>query len=240
MPTTPPDRTQGCEKCGHPHPRCRAHNSSGQPCGRHPVTGLNVCRTHGGASPRSKGAAARRTEEQAAARELARLGQAISIHPAEALLDLVHWTAGEVAYWRAVVVELEHQGGHGALTWGTTTETHKGSGEFPGTDTTDEAAPHVAYRMLTDASNRLAAYSSAALKAGVDERKIQLAERQGDLIATMQRAILDRMLAAVLELLRAHGVTDDKIIAALQQGWAEAMGVVVPEELRRLMGGEGE
>lgn len=208
-------RADGCDDCGRPHPKCYAHNSQGNPCGAKPVTGGRVCSVHGGRAPQVKAAAARRTAEAAAAREVARLGLKLDVHPAEALIDLVHWTAGEVAYWRSIVIDIETAGGHQALTWGVTSETYQGSGEFPGTNTTSETAPHIAYRMLTDASSRLAAYSTAALKANVDERRVQLAEQQGAAVAGAVRRILERL-----------NLTPD------QQA---LIGVVIPEELRRLV-----
>lgn len=80
--------------------------------------------------------------------------------------------------------------------------------------TTKAAAPNVAYLMLTDASNRLAAYAAAALKAGVEERRVRLAEKQGALVADVIRGILaDLHLTPEQELL---------------------VGTVVPQRLRQL------
>lgn len=186
-----------CTTCGQTHPNgCHAHKSpsrGGGPCGKYPVTGLTVCEKHGGHSPQSKAKTARVRAEQAAAREVARLGRKVDTHPAEALIDLVHWTAGEVAYWRDKVVDLEEAGGVKALTWGVTKH-EKGfqKGESINVKTR-EAGPNVAYSMLVDASNRLAAYSAAALRAGVDERRVRLAEAQGALVAQAIRAVLDKL-----------------------------------------------
>ena len=234
------DKPYDCPTCGQTHPRgCQAHKKAargGGPCLATPVPGGTVCKWHGGNSPRAQAAATQRLATLAAAEQVARLGLRVDIHPADALIDLVHWTAGEVAYWRAKTVEIADADGPDALTWGTTRV--KEGGDDRGT--TQEAKPHIYLVMLRDASDRLAQYAAAALKAGVEERRVRLAEKQGDLIATMQRAILDRMFAAVVELLRANGIDDEKIIAALQRGWADAMGIVVPEELRRLIEGNGE
>lgn len=233
------DKPYDCPTCGQTHPRgCQAHKKAargGGPCLREPIPGGTVCKWHGGNSPRAQAAATQRLATIAAAEQVARLGLRVDIHPADALIDLVHWTAGEVAYWRAQVVAIEDEGGHKALTWGVTKE--KSGGDDFGT--TQEAKPHIAYVMLRDASDRLAQYAAAALKAGVDERRVKLAEAQGVAVAGIQRAILERMFAAVLQLLRSHGIDDAKIITALEQAWAEAMGVIVPEELRRLTDGGG-
>ncbi|NUO35651.1 MAG: hypothetical protein HOQ27_11390, partial [Dermatophilaceae bacterium] len=135
-------------------------------------------------------------------------------HPAEALLELVHWTAGEVDYWRARVVELADTN-EDALTWGVTKT--KDGGDDRGT--TEEAGPNVAYRMLTDASNRLAAYAAAALKAGVEERRVRLAEKQGSLVADVIRGILTDL----------HLTPDQELLVA----------TVVPNRLRQLTATEG-
>ncbi|HET7398979.1 MAG TPA: HGGxSTG domain-containing protein [Intrasporangium sp.] len=168
---------------------CGAKTRNGGTCRKAPLAGATRCANHGGKSPKAQAKARERLAVQAAEREVARLGARRDIHPAEALLELVHWTAGEVDYWRARVVDLADTN-EDALTWGRSSETDKGSGEFPGTETTSEAAPNIAYRMLTDASNRLAAYAAAALKAGVDERRVRLAESQGQLVAEVIRGIL--------------------------------------------------
>lgn len=197
---------------------CGARTRNGGTCRRPPVPGGTRCRLHGGASPQAQAKAQERLAVAAAEREVVRLGARRDIHPAEALLELVHWTAGEVDYWRAKVVQLAETD-EDALTWGMTTEVHKGSGEFPGTDTTSEAAPNVAYRMLTDASNRLAAYAAAALKAGVEERRVRLAEKQGALVADVIRGILTDL----------HLTPEQEVL----------VGTVVPQRLRQLTAIEG-
>ena len=227
-----------CPTCGQTHPRgCQAHKKAargGGPCLATPVPGGTVCKWHGGNSPRAQAAATQRLATIAAAEQVARLGLRVDVHPAEALIDLVHWTAGEVAYWRGIVVELEQQGGHKALTWGVTKE--KSGGDDFGT--TEEAKPHIAYVMLRDASDRLAQYATAALKAGVDQAMVKIAEQQGAAVAGAQRAILDRMLASMIELLRELGMADDQIVNALRSRWGAAVSQIVPEELRRLVPGE--
>lgn len=183
-----------CPSCGQTHPRgCRAHSGGGtRPCQLRPVTGLTVCQKHGGSSPQSKAKSQRAKAEQAAAREVARLGVKIEQHPAVALIDLVHWTSGEVAYWRDVVTRIAEDG-HEALTWGLVkTETGQEKGQ-PTDLTTEQAGQHIAYTMLERASDRLATYAAAALRAGVDERRVQLAERQGALVADAIQRVLDAL-----------------------------------------------
>ena len=141
---------------------------------------------HGAGTKFAQEKAAERLATIAAAEEVARLGIRVDVHPAEALLDLVHWTAGEVAYWRAKTVEIADADGPDALTWGTTRV--KEGGDDRGT--TQEAKPHIYLVMLRDASDRLASYATAALKAGVEERRVQLAQAHGIAVAGAIRGIL--------------------------------------------------
>ena len=112
----------------------------------------------------------------------------VDIDPAQALLDLVHWTAGECMYWREQVQRLAEDSPE-KLTWGKTRE--KTGGDDYGT--TEEAKPNIAYLMLTDAQERLAKFATAALRAGVDERRVKLAEDQGRVLVDVVKAILDQL-----------------------------------------------
>lgn len=189
MPSTPSHLT-ACAKCGEPHARCSAHRKyDGKPCTQRKMKGQGVCKTHGGMAKQNRVAGARRVAEEAAVKAVALFGARRDVHPADALIELVQWTAGEVEYWRERVRVLAAEDER-ALTWGKTKVVDKGSGEAPGVDETEEAGPSVAYRMLTSAQDRLASYCVAALKAGVEERRVQLAEAQGQQVAGAIRAIL--------------------------------------------------
>lgn len=232
-----------CPDCGLPHvtrhgtPSCTGHakhtarpekrrpDGRPSPCTQPPLKGLDVCAVHGGKAPRAKAAAEKRVAEQTARRELARLGQPRVIDPGAAILDLVHWTAGEVQFWRHKVVQLAETDEE-ALTWGMTSSTDKTSGQWPGTDVTHSASEPVAYKLMVDASNRLERYATAALKAGVEERRVRLAEQQGQIAVELIRRILDALYAALV----ASGISEDLLRAA----WAAAVEEVVPREIRAM------
>lgn len=198
--------------------KCKASKTDGTPCGNWALRGMTVCRYHGGAAPAAKKAAARRLEEEKARAEAAKavklFGGKRDIDPSQALLDLVQWTAGEVEFWRNKVRVLAEEN-EAALTWGETkTEFGFERGQVKDV-TTSEGGAHVAYRMLYAAQDRLAQYAAAALRAGVEERRVRLAEQQGDLVAMAIR----RILAAL-------GLSPEQ----------EALVVeVVPRELRAVM-----
>lgn len=173
--------------------RCRAKaKSTGERCARYAIEGGTTCRVHGGASKGAKAAAARRIAAGKAAKAMRLFAEPETVDPSQALLDLVHWTAGEVTYWRAQVRALAEESAD-ALTWSKTRHEEGvgvGSEGGYGSKDVEEAAPHVAYAMLSAAQDRLAKYATAALRAGVEERRVKLAEQQGELVAGAIRAIL--------------------------------------------------
>lgn len=174
MTTTPDDADRDDGHDGvHPGPKCGGTKRQGEgKCTQaagwgtsHP--GIGKCKLHGGATESHQVAAA----TTQAKRDVVLFGARRDIHPAEALLELVQWTAGEVDYWRERVRLLDEE----ALTWGVSKVKEEGHDR----GTTYEAKPNIAYSMLTQASDRLEKYAASALKAGVDERRVRVAESQG-------------------------------------------------------------
>ena len=193
--------------------RCSAKRRNGEGCGAWAVKGATVCRMHGGSSPQARAAAARRVQEEKAAKAAQRLAQPITTDPSQALLDLVSSAAGEVAYWRARVDEIQHRD-EKRLTSGLTKITEGKDRGGVTTLRTVETIAAIEYRMWTAAQDRLAQYATAALRAGVEERRVRIAEDQGALVAQVIRRILDRL--------------------DLSEWQAEMVGSIVPEELRAL------
>lgn len=221
------DNPKDCPRCGQAHERCAGHNRAGNPCKKHPLEHQRVCELHGGKSPRALAAATRKGQEIAAREAVATYGLPVDISPTEALLEEVRWTAGHVQWLRARVQELETA----ALVWGTTrTETevsasqnHADNDEVPDASTLPSdkviqtARPTVWLDLYDRERKHLIAVCSAALKAGVEERRVRLAESQGELVAGAIRAIL----------------TDLGLTAEQQARVSE----VVPRHLRLLAGG---
>lgn len=230
--------THPCPRCGrehitrHGHPSCTAHTKNreraGGPCLNPPMVGQAVCGKHGGRARQNRQAGARRVQTQAAQQAVATLGLAVDITPTEALLQEVQWTAGHVQWLRQQVSELERE----ALVWGTTrTETEAGAalviglshgdvtdiGSGPSTKTIQAAAPSIWYQLYTAERAHLVTVCTAALKAGVEERRVRLAEQQGDLVAAAIRKILEAL--------------------NLTPAQQELVGTVVPRELRLIAGG---
>lgn len=206
--------------------KCKATaKGTGQRCQAWAMAGSEVCRVHGGRAPQVKAAAARRLAEQAAQRAVRTLGLQVDVSPTEALLEEVRWTAGHVAWLRDRVQELaeepthrfdgededilETPGQRGALTWGTTKV--KTGGDDAGT--TQEAKPSVWYELYTRERTHLIKVCGAAIRAGAEERRVRLAEQQGDLLALALRRILG-----------AFGLADDPRVATIVPGVLREIG----------------
>ena len=222
-----------CPRCHQPHPGCTGHRKAdGAPC-RRPCKPGELCNSHGGAAPQVRAARARRQAEAEAARAVATLGLPVDISPTEALLEEVRWTAGHVQWLRRQVQELQaapthtstdladgsdagygNPDRHGALTWGTTKV--KTGGDDAGT--TQEAKASIWYVLYENERKHLVTVCAAALKAGVEERRVRLAEQQGDLVATAIRRILDAL-----------NLTPEQ---------QQLVPTVVPAQLRLIAGGD--
>ena len=123
----------------------------------------------------------------AAARQaVATYGLPLDVSPGDALLDEVRYTAGHVAWLREKVRELEDRD----LVWGMTEQAEKTATEFKGTDTTFGAVPNVWVDLYMRERKHLVDVAKAAISAGIEERKVRLAEQQGALVAAVIRGIL--------------------------------------------------
>ena len=157
---------------GEPQSRalCGAKTRDGDPCRNPPMSGATRCRMHGGATPRGRAAAERRLAEAEAVRHVTAFGARTDITAPEALLELVQSKAAEVAYWDGRVAELSDDARAGLLV----AKTEQGLGPQGPVDTeTRQAGPHVFVVMLHKAQDQLAAYSAAAIRAGVDRAMVE-------------------------------------------------------------------
>jgi len=172
---------------------CGAKNKKGEACGLGPVPGATRCGRHGGKAPQVQKKAAERLAEEKAKKIMSNavrtLGLPIDVDPGKALLDEIHWTAGHVAWLREKVQELETD----QLVWGK--EKHEdGVGPQGIVDvTTEKAGPSVWYELYMKERDHLAKVCALALRAGIEERKVKLAESQGALVADVIRRILDAL-----------------------------------------------
>lgn len=163
--------------------RCAATNKeSGERCRNKPLVDLTVCRLHGGGAPHTRKAAERRGVERQLRVAAATYGLPVDTTPEQAILEEIHRSAGIVAWLEREIRALSSD----ELTWGKVRE--KTGGDDWGT--TDEARPHVLLTLYREERRHLVHVCATALRAGVEERRVRLAEQQGSLLVQVIRAIL--------------------------------------------------
>jgi len=168
-------------------PRCKARsNRTGTQCKRPPMAGQQVCGTHGGKAPQNLAAAQRRMAEVRAAKYVETFGLPREIDPKDALLEELYRTAGAVDWLHAQVQELEPA----QVTWGKTDEVTKTATEYEGVDTTYAASVNMWVQLWQAERKHLVAVSKAAIDAGIEERRVRLAEQQGVILAGVIKAVL--------------------------------------------------
>jgi hypothetical protein len=202
----PGDPGRWCEEHGRRecvHDRSRGRGQCHGPA----VRGADGCRLHLGkqAGP----VIAEAVQLEAARRAVAVYGLPRDIDPSDALLEEVRFAAGHVAWLRERVAGLEER----ELVWGRTEKVRKGATEFKGTDVTFGAAPSVWVDLYMRERKHLVDVCKAAISAGIEERRVKLAEQQGQLLNGVIRRILARL--------------------DLSAAQSALLPVVVPEELRR-------
>ena len=168
-------------------PLCGGEKRKGGKCGR-PAgwgtdhVGVGTCKLHAGNAP----AAALKGMIELARREQAVMGVPLSIEPQDAILECIRIAAGEVAYASERIAELEADEAVGPVI---TRMDRSGENDV---EERREGPPalHVWIVVRQHAMDRLVNYSFAALKAGIEERRVRIAERQGMLLAQAIQGIL--------------------------------------------------
>lgn len=190
-----------CEKCGRihvtywGHPSCSAHKSGTDPldpCTKPPKNGMRVCRSHGGAHPGAILAANERLALMSANGEIANLMRECDIpdqHPIDGLLECVR-VAGSMMRLLTIkvgelteepeIVEVLVESKKGDLY---TKQQTKGEA-FWGLDKDEQMVPHIYVQLLKIWTERYEKACATALSAGIEERRIKLAEDTADTFFT--------------------------------------------------------
>lgn len=169
---------------------CGARKKNNDPCASSPAPGATRCGRHGGNSPKAKAAAGKRVAEAELAQKVGTLGireKYPDVDPGQALLSEIQISHAHVQWLRAKVAEIEPD----ELVWGKT-RTEEGVGpQGPVDMTVQEAGFHTWYQLYLKEREHFAKLTTMALKAGIEARKIQLAERTGEMVAGAIQRILD-------------------------------------------------
>jgi hypothetical protein len=183
-----------------PNPmNCGARTRDGTPCDKSAGWGTNHpghgrCRFHGGSSPRAEIAG----QVALAHREYQVMGAPVDVPPHEALLECIRIAAGEVAYASEQIARLDPEEAVGSVV----TVTRRPLKEEKGAESMDLVAEevrtespqlHIWIQVRRQAMDRLVTYSATALKAGLEERLVRVAEQQGQLLAQAVRGILEEL-----------------------------------------------
>lgn len=156
---------------------CESPKKNGGTCAR-PAgwgtdhVGFGRCKLHGGMLANLRLVA----QKQMAAEACAIYGLPQNIEPHAALIEELHRAAGAVAWLTVQVRNLED---------------HKVTGPVGGGENSHPRyEPNVLIRMLNEERDRLARVAKTCIDVGVEERRVRLAESQGELLAAAIRGIL--------------------------------------------------
>lgn len=180
-------------------PKCTAKSKrTGQPCNNRAMTGLTVCRMHGGAAKQARAAGLARVQQEKlqshVERALVRLGEpAVSkdVDPVDEMLALIARKRAEVMWLREKVLGLENDE---ELFWGVSKHVEGVGAQGPVDEKTFEARKNIIYATFHEAEDQLARYTATAIRAGIEERQVRVTEQLADRIIgvlTTVRAALD-------------------------------------------------
>lgn len=194
-----------CKKCSKVHvksngrPSCLAHSArTGDPCKAYPTPNGTVCETHGGITQHRGRVVQNALREQALEHAQNMLGVTnYDVSPEEAVLQAVRESAANVAFFRAriqaIVGEKDLDDPNHPLIWGTTQIVSTGASATPGDDETTAAGVNIWYEMYRAEREHLLKASTAALRAGIAERRVRLAEMGADVIVGRIRQIINAL-----------------------------------------------
>jgi hypothetical protein len=166
-----------CTRCEQVHTACDKHRKDGSPCGTSPIQGTTTCRMHAGKTTEQV------KQEVATRRALAELELDGDANPLDELLYEVQRAAAAVRWLSDKVNDLDER----EITHGITRTVQHADGSR---DVTASAAVNIWVRMWMEERDRLARVCKLTLDAGVDERRVRLAESQGRMIVDVIRATL--------------------------------------------------
>lgn len=186
--------------------RCTAKSKqSGERCKRPSTPGATVCYYHGGAGVHVEQVAERRLEEDKARRAAATYGLPREVEPHTALLEELHRTAGIVAWLGDLIGRLEHEEAFAPSVMGPPADDEDEDGERPRNARSGLKQysrekggfvwekPSVWVEIYQQERKHLTDVAKVCIAAGIEERRVKLAESQGQLLAQVIRGVLGEL-----------------------------------------------
>lgn len=141
--------------------------------------GVGRCKLHGGANPDY----AAEVYRLRALQEVRRYSLPVKIDPHTALLNELERTVGVVQFLDFKINTLEHEGPDANMVG----PVGGAQGGFP------EYKPNVYWGMWQSERKHLEDVAKACIAAGIEERRVQIAERQGEAIAAVLKAVIGEL-----------------------------------------------
>jgi hypothetical protein len=166
--------------------KCQANTTSGNACKKDAITGATVCNTHGGSAPQVKAMAAVRAEAMRWT-----LGDATD-DPGEVLLRLVTQSRMRVDAYSSLIEQkvADGQKEHGeAFTLEKILIGDQMAVTMDGDAVKTSEYIRGIVQLESQERDRLAGFATKAIGAGLAERQVRLAERQGELLAELMRLV---------------------------------------------------
>lgn len=193
--------------------RCGAKSkSTGERCRRAAILGGTVCPMHGGRAPAVKAAAARRVARERLEGEVGVLLEEFELeaeqaHPVELLLDAVRRAAAMARLWGELVAQLRYPDGVNLKTW-TPAVSDPERGALTGPNHLGDGAVHVTVKEYREALKLAGHLSKLALDAGVDERRVRMAEETGRELVAVLRTVEALVVARASAVLSGRDLED--------------------------------
>jgi hypothetical protein len=181
---------------------------TGVRCKRWAIAGGRTCSMHGSATKAARANAARVMQTHLASSYALQLGGSLEVEPLEALLSALWQSAGQVAFYRALVGELAPAVGGAVVDVVDEVDSSESDPRdseesrpvrrewregVAGPDHLGDARAHIFVQQYDAALERMAKIAKMCLEAGVEERQVRLAEEQGHIVADVIRAVLTDM-----------------------------------------------
>lgn len=168
---------------------CGAKKKNGDICRAPALKGGVRCARHGGKTPAAREAALERVKQEqaeSAVKTLGLVGKYPDVHEFDTLRLELRRSSAVVTWLEAEVGNLNKQ----ELVWNVTEDIDGMDGHGAIEKKTRALTPHPLWEMLLKEREHLVKVSAAALKIGIDERRIQLQERDAAaLLGVISRAI---------------------------------------------------